>query len=335
MLTDFLNKITQNQHLTEQEARDLIFNISSGDVKPAQIAAFLASIKTKGETVEEITGFASAMREKALKINTIGLDIIVDSCGTGGDGINSYNISTASAIIAAASGITVAKHSNAGITSKCGSSNVLEALGIPLLKEPQDVEISLKKNSIAFIHAPYFHKSAFHVNSVRKELGIRTIFNFLGPLTNPTCPTGQVIGVSNPDMLYKITEVLNNFGCKRALTVCGVNPLMDEISICGKTLIFELNDGKIRNFEITPEVFGFKTASIQEIEGGNPDFNAKIIEDIFSRKIKGAKLEILLLNSAAVLWAGEKAETLEEGIEIAKQIIESGKAYEKLMSLKL
>ncbi len=334
MLTHVLNKITQKQDLTEQEARELIHYISSGKAKPTQIASFLAAIKTKGECVEEITGFALGMREKAAAINTDGMETIVDSCGTGGDGTNTFNISTASAIVAAAAGLNVVKHSNFSITSKCGSSNVLEALEIPLLKQPKDVEKYLKIHSIAFIHAPYFHKSTFYVNEVRKELGIRTIFNFLGPLTNPANPTGQVIGVSNPEMLPKICETLKNLGCKKALTVCGIDPVMDEISICGKTLIYELNNEKIRNFEVKPEDFGFNTACLEDIKGDSPEFNAGIIENIFSGKQKNAKLEILLLNSAAVLWVGNKVSTFEEGICLAAEVISSGKAMRKLTSLK-
>ncbi|NLF82611.1 MAG: anthranilate phosphoribosyltransferase, partial [Candidatus Gastranaerophilales bacterium] len=193
MLTAALDKITENQDLTEQEAIDVIHRLDTGKVNTAQIAAFLAAIRTKGETIPEITGLAKGMLEKALKINTNGMGTVVDSCGTGGDRSNSFNISTASAIVASAAGLAVAKHSNYSITSKCGSSNVLEALGIPLLTTAGDVENNLKEHSIAFIHAPYFHKSTFHVNQVRKELKARTIFNYLGPLTNPARPVGQVV----------------------------------------------------------------------------------------------------------------------------------------------
>ena len=334
MLTYALNKITLNQDLTEREARELIHHISAGEAKPVQIAAFLASLKTKGETVGEMTGFAGGMREKALKINTQGLENIVDSCGTGGDNSNTFNISTASAVIAAAAGVNVAKHTNFGFTSKCGGSNVIEALGLSLPQDAGEVENNLKTKSIAFIHAPFFHKSTFHVNTVRKELGIRTIFNFLGPLTNPASPTGQVIGVSNPEMLSKMAETLKNLGCKKALTVCGIDPVMDEISICGKTMICELDNGRIKNYEIKPEDFGFKPACVEDITGGTPEFNAKIIEQLFAGELKGPKLEILLLNSAAVLWAGNRVHTLQDGIDLAAEIIRTGKAFEKLQELK-
>lgn len=330
MLTNALNKITNNQHLSAEEASGLIEHISTGNANPVQIAALLAGLKTKGETVDEMTGFAASMRQKADKIKTEGFEYIADSCGTGGDGTNTFNISTAAAIIAAACGVTIAKHSNYSITGKCGSSNVLEALGIPLLQNANDVEKSLKQNNIAFIHAPYFHKSTFHLNTVRKELGIRTIFNFLGPLTNPAKPTGQVIGVSNPVMQSKMIETLRNLGCKRAMVVCGLEPIMDEISICGATRIYKLENDEISNFEINPADYGMKTAALEEITGGGPEENANIIQDIFTGKLKGPKLDILLLNAASVLWAGNAASSLEEGVSIAKEAIETGKVLEKL-----
>lgn len=335
MLSKSLQKITQKQNLTEQEACELIHFISTGEANPFQIAAFLSALKTKGETIEEITGFAKGMREKANHIDTNSIKPIVDSCGTGGDGINSFNISTASAIVAAACGLNVAKHTNVGFTSRCGGSNVLQALGIPLLKTPEEVKNSLNKNSIAFIHAPYFHKSAFHVNHVRKELGIRTVFNFLGPLTNPASPTGQVVGVSNPEMLPKIIQVLKNLGCKKAMTVCGTDPVMDEISICGKTLVYELDNGNITNYEISPADFGYKIGSVQDIAGGSPEINAKLIKDLFSGKTEGAKLEILLLNTAAVLWSGGKVSSLQEGVGLSAKIIKNGDALKKLQELSL
>lgn len=333
MLIKALNKITNNQDLTSDEAANLIDCISAGVANPVLIAALLAALKTKGETVEEMTGFAGRMRDKALNINTEGMETIVDSCGTGGDGTNTFNISTAAAIVAASCGLTVAKHSNYRITGKCGSSNVLESLGIPILQKPDEVEKSLREHSIGFIHAPYFHKSTAELHKVRKELGIRTIFNFLGPLTNPARPTGQVIGVSDLQILPKMAETLRNLGCQRAMVVCGIDPLIDEISILGRTKIVQLENGNITNFEIKPEDFGLKTAQLNDIVGGSPDVNAAIISDIFKGKIKGPKLEILLLNSAALLWAGKAAANLEEGVNIATKAIEEGKVLGKLIEL--
>lgn len=335
MLKKYLSKIKAGQNLTAKEAGELIELMSTGEVLPSQIADLLVSLNTKEITSEEIFGFAQKMREKALKINTQEVDNIVDSCGTGGDKTNTFNISTASAILTSAAGVTVAKHSNSGFTSKCGSSNVIQSLGIELLTTPQEVEKNLSERNIAFIHAPYFHKCTFHVNAVRKELGIRTIFNILGPLTNPAFPTGQVIGVPNKELCPKIAEALKSLGCKKALVVNGLNPVMDEISTCGKTFISRLNNGKIDNFEIHPEDFGIKQAEIEAIQGDSPEVNAKIIEDIFNGKISGAKLEIVLLNSAALLWVGNAVNSLEEGIKLAAEIIQSGKAAQKLKDLKV
>ncbi|OGI26369.1 MAG: anthranilate phosphoribosyltransferase [Candidatus Melainabacteria bacterium RIFOXYA12_FULL_32_12] len=334
MLKTSLKKVVDGKNLTIQEAGDLIDFISEGNALPAQIAAFLTALKMKGETPEEITGFALKMRELVPEINLNGIDMIVDSCGTGGDSANTFNISTASAIVASSSGLHVAKHSNFGFTSKCGSSNVLDALGISLVDTPDSVSDNLKNNNIAFIHAPYFHKCTAQVNDVRKDLGIRTVFNFLGPLTNPTRPTGQVLGVACPKLCPKIAETLKNLGCKKALVVNAQNPAMDEISICGKTLIYKLENGKIESFEIHPEDFGLKIANLKDISGGTPEVNARIIEDIFEGKITDAKLDILLLNSAALLLVGNKTNSLEEGIKSAQDLINSGRTLEKLQELR-
>jgi len=335
MLKKYLIKIKDGKNLTAEECGDLIDLMSTGEVLPAQIADLLISLNEKEETAEEIYGFAKRMREKALKINIHGLEDIVDSCGTGGDKTNTFNISTASAILTSAAGVNVAKHSNYGFTSKCGSSNVLQSLGIELLTNPIEVETSLKKHNIAFLHAPYFHKCTAHVNFVRKELGIRTIFNLIGPLTNPAFPTGQVIGVPKKELCPKIAEALKNLGCKKALIANGLNPIMDEISTCGKTFISRLDNGKIDNFEINPEDFGIKQAKIEDLQGGTPDINAKIIEDIFHGKISGAKLDIVLINSAALLWVGNAVNSIEEGIKTATEIIQSGKAAQKLNNLRI
>jgi len=335
MIKKYILKIKERQNLTAEEAGELIDLMSTGEVLPAQIADLLVFLNDKEENAEEISGFAQRMREKSLKIDTQGLENIVDSCGTGGDKTNTFNISTASAILASSTGLNVAKHSNFGFTSKCGSSNVLQSLGIELLTSPLEVEKNLKDNNIAFIHAPYFHKCTAHVNSVRKELGIRTVFNLLGPLTNPAFPTGQVIGVSRKELCPKIAEALKNLGCKKALVVNGLNPVMDEISICGKTFISRLDDGKIDSFEIHPEDFGIKQAKLEDIQGDTPDINAKIIEDIFNGKITGAKLDIVLLNSAALLWVGNAVNSIEEGIKTATDIIQSGRAADKLNSLRI
>ena len=333
MIQNAIKKVIEGKSLTLKEAGDIIDFIADNKALPSQIGAFLTSLKMKGETVDEITGFALKMREKALKINMDEIDTVVDSCGTGGDCSNSFNISTASAILASASGLMVAKHSNFGFTSLCGSSNVVEALKISFTKSPQEITKLLKKNNIVFIHAPYFHKCTQNVNSVRKELGIRTVFNYLGPLTNPVSPTGQVLGVANTEIAQTMAEVLNNLGCKKAMVVCGQDPVIDEISICGKTLVYKLEKGKIEHFEIFPEDFGFTRANIKDIEGGTPETNAKIIKDIFNGVIDGAKLDAVLINTAALLWVGDKTDSIENGIKLAKNLISEGLAKKKLKQI--
>ena len=333
MIKQAIIKLTANKDLTLTEASNLIDFLAEGQATGGQIGAFLTALKMKGETIEEITGFASRMRERALKIDTTPFENIVDSCGTGGDCSNTFNISTASAILASSSGLHVVKHSNFGFTSRCGSSNVLEALNINLVKTPADAEDALRKDNIVFIHAPYFHKSTAHVNPVRKELGIRTVFNFLGPLTNPACPTGQVLGVADPNLCPKIAEVLKNLGCKRALVVNGQNPTLDEISISGKTLVYRLDNGKIDNFYLEPEDLGIKRVKIEDIAGGEPPENAGIITDILNNKITGSRLDAVLVNTAGVLWAGYKADNLVDGIKLAGELISSGSAAKKLLSI--
>ncbi|MDD3013490.1 MAG: anthranilate phosphoribosyltransferase [Candidatus Gastranaerophilales bacterium] len=333
MIKAIIKKLTEGKNLSLEESSGLIDFIGDGYATPGQMAAFLTALKLKGETIDEITGFASKMRERALKVNIDGIDNIVDSCGTGGDCTNTFNISTASAILAASTGLHIAKHSNFGLTSKCGSSSVIEALGIPLVDSPEKVEESIKRHNISFIHAPYFHKCTSYINIVRKDIGIRTVFNFLGPLTNPAKPTGQILGVALPELCDKMAEALRNLDCKRALVVNGLDPVMDEISICGKTLVYRLENGKIDKLEIHPEDFGFKMAALSDIAGDTPSVNAKIIKDIFAGKIEGPKKEVLLINSAALLWAGYKADSIEHGIKIASEQIESGMALKKLYKL--
>jgi len=335
MLKKYISKIKDGKNLSTDEAGELIDLMSTGEVLPAQIAELLVSFNSKEITSEELYGFAQRMREKAVKISTAGIENVVDSCGTGGDKTNTFNISTAGSILTSASGLHVTKHSNFGFTSISGSSNALQSLGIELLKTPEEAEKSLKTNNIVYIHAPYFHKCTFHVNTVRKELGIRTIFNLLGPLTNPAFPTGQVIGVSQKELCPKIAEALKLLGCKKALVVSGINPVMDEISICGKTFVSRLTGGIIDDFELSPEDFGMNRALLRDIEGGLPDVNAQIIKDIFDGKITGPKLDIVLLNTAALLWTGNSVNSIEEGIKTATELIQTGKAADKLTKLQM
>lgn len=330
MIRSLIEKLSTGKDLTFEEV-DLVIDIfEKNTATNAQMGAFLTALKIKGETSEEVTAFALAVRKRSLKIDLSDLDNVVDSCGTGGDCINTFNISTAASILATSGGAIVAKHSNSGFTSNCGSSNVLESLGINLVKTPQEAKEAVKKCGITFIHAPYFHKCTASVSPARKELGIRTIFNFLGPLTNPANPTGQLLGVSNPNFLGKMAETLKNIGVKRALVVCGQDPLIDEISILGITIVYRLNNGNIDNFIFSPEDFGIKRAKVEDIKGGDAIQNASIIKNIFSGNLGGAKLDAVALNAAGMLWCANKSDRFEDCINMAYQLLAQGKAKEKL-----
>lgn len=334
MIKEFLKKITEYKNLSENEAIMLINLIAEENITPAQAGAVLTALKMKGETVEELTGFAKALIRLAPEIEFTDKKYIVDSCGTGGSGTNTFNISTTAAILASACGVTIAKHSNFGYTSLCGSSNVIEALGFKLAKTPEQVVKSIKLNNIAFLHAPYFHTSTKNVVSIRKEIGIRTFFNYIGPLTNPIRPTGQVLGVANKEYAVKLSQVLLNLGCERAMVVTGENPVIDEMNICGKTNIYKLENGKIQEYVLYPEDFGIKSYSLEELKGGNAEENAKTVEEVLSGKSNEAKLYAVLLNTSAILWAGGKCSKLEEGIKVAKEHIENGMALKKITELR-
>jgi anthranilate phosphoribosyltransferase len=328
MIKEIIKKLSENKNLTFDESRDFIDFISEGQATQGQIGAFLMAITMKRPTVDEMAGFASRMREKA-NIVRHNFDNVVDSCGTGGDCANTFNISTTASILASASGLKIAKHSNFGITSMCGSSNVLQSLGVKLVETSEEAQRQLENKGITFIHSPFFHKSTASVNPVRKEIGIRTVFNFIGPLVNPAFPTGQVLGVSSREMCPIIIEVLKTLGLKKALVVHGVNPVLDEISICSETLIFRLENGKIDKFTLKPEDFGVKTTNIEFLKGSTPDSNALKIKDILNGKIQGPCLDAVLINTAGLLWVGNKVSSLPEGFEYALNLVNSGKTKEK------
>ncbi|MEI7473463.1 MAG: anthranilate phosphoribosyltransferase [bacterium] len=334
MIKDFLKRITEYKNLSRIEAKQIITLISEDKITYAQIGSLLTALKMKGETVEELTGFAQGLIELAQKIDISHNQPIVDSCGTGGDGTNTFNISTASAVLASACGVMMAKHSNFGYTSLSGSSNVVEALGFELSRTSENVINSLSSTNIAFLHAPYFHTSTRNVVAIRKELGFRTFFNYIGPLTNPIRPTGQVLGVADNDYAKKLSQVLLNLGCERAMVVNGENPTIDELNICGKTNVYKIENGKIEEYSIYPEDLGLKTYTLEELKGGKAEENAKIVEEVLSGKSNEAKLYAVLLNTSAILWAGGKCSTLEEGIIIARDHVENGMAEKKILELK-
>lgn len=330
MFTQGLKKLTARIDLTENETSDIMNFIFSGHASSVQIAAFMAAMATKGETFEELAGAARSMRSRAKRIQVIKKPV-VDTCGTGGDGTQTFNISTASAFVVAGAGAVVAKHGNRSVSSKCGSADVLEALGVNLEADPELVEEAVNEIGIGFMFAPKFHGAMKYAAPVRKELGIRSIFNMLGPLTNPAAASCQLIGVFAPELTEMFASALNLLGVKRAFVVHGHDGL-DEISICADTRVSELKDGLVRTYDISPDQFFCEKADPESIAGGDAQENAAIIESIF-RGEKGPKRNIILINSAAALVAAEKAVDFREGIKLAEESIDSGSAMRKLESL--
>lgn len=327
MIQKEIESIIQGNNLTEEEMIECMKKIMSGDVTDSQIASFLTALKVKGEAVAEIVGGAKVMREKA-EVVELQNYYTVDTCGTGGDKLGTFNISTAVAIIAAAAGIPVVKHGNRSVSSKCGSADVLEALGIKIDLSPEQVEKCVKALNIGFFFAPSFHKAMRFVGKTRKELGFRTIFNILGPLANPANAKAQVLGVFDEALTEPMAEVLKNLGVERALVVHGQDGL-DELSTTTETKVTELKEGNIRTYIISPEEFGLERATIDDIKGGTSEDNAKIIKDLFEGQ-QGHKRDILLLNAAAALYVGKKADSVKIGIDLARELIDSGKAKAKL-----
>ena len=331
MLKRFITKVVEGKHLTQKEAYKVMNTIMKGEVSPAQIASFLTGLRIKGETVKEITGFARAMRDKAIHIEAKNGECLVDTCGTGGDGSRTFNISTAVAFVAAGGGLSVAKHGNRSISSHCGSADVLEALGVNINLSPRRVQDCLQEVSLAFLFAPLFHPAMKHAMVPRKEIGIRTIFNLLGPLTNPAGANAQVVGLYRGDLTHQIAEVLRSLGSRAAFVVHGEDG-SDEISITGRTIVSELKKGSIEDYSLMPEEVGLKRTSLKTIRGGTPDTNANILLRIFQGE-SGPLRDAVLLNASAVFVAAGKVSSLRDGIEMAKESIDSGKAMRKLKEL--
>ncbi len=344
MIREALYKVVNHQDLSEEEMVLTMNQIMEGKATQAQIGAFITALRMKGETVEEITGAARVMREKALKIGSgnglvsidrddinIDQETIVDTCGTGGDGTNTFNISTTTAFVVAGAGLKVAKHGNRSVSSCCGSADVLEELGINLNISPRDVERCLEEIGIGFLFAPLLHGAMKYAIGPRKEIGLRTIFNILGPLTNPAGANVQVLGVYEPSLTRTLAEVLQRLGSKSAFVVHGVD-CIDEISITGETLVSELNNGEVKEYRVHPEDFGLPCATIEEIRGGNAKDNAKIVRSVLTGE-NGPRRDVVLLNASAALVAAGKASDFKAGIEAAEEAIDSGKAMAKLDGL--
>lgn len=328
MIKEYISKISEGENLSFNEAKDLMNDITMGSVTNAQIAAVLVGLKMKGETADEIAGFANVMKEKSSRINPRVQGRLVDTCGTGGAELKTFNISTVSAFVTAGAGIPVAKHGNRSFTSACGSADVLESLGVNINLKPEQVEKIIGKVGIGFLFALSFHPSMKYVADARKELGIRTVFNILGPLTNPANAKAQVLGVFSEDLVPKIARALQRLGLEKALVVYGVGGI-DELSTIGKTIIADVEGDKIKNYVLNPEDFGFEKAKPKDIAGTTPDKSAKIAKDILEGK-KGPMRDIVLLNAGAAIYVGNKAKNIREGIELAKESIDSGNAYRKL-----
>ena len=342
MITEVLHRIaTCRDSLSREEARHVMADILAGRCSDSQIAAFLVALHMKGETVEEIVGFAEAIRAAAtspplqsslgIDVTGTGRDALVDTCGTGGDASGTFNISTATAFVVAGAGVRVAKHGNRSVTSKCGSADVIEALGATLDLSPERVAACLKEVGLAFLYAPAMHSAMKHVQAARRELRLRTVFNLLGPLTNPANASAQVVGVYSVELVEKLAEALSMLGLRRAMVVHGMDGL-DEITINGPTRIAEVQNGAVKAYEVTPEEFGVERGSLADLAGGDAVENAAIIRAVLNRE-RSPRRDVVLLNAAAALVVAEKAEHLSQAVPIAAKSIDSGAAAEKLEAL--
>jgi anthranilate phosphoribosyltransferase len=330
MIKEAIAKVVLRENLGEGEMMQAMDEVMGGKATPAQIAAFITALRMKGETVDEVTGAARIMRQKATRIDARA-QTIVDTCGTGGDGMNTFNISTTTAFVVAAAGVTVAKHGNRAVSSGCGSADVLEALGVNIGAGPEVVEECVQQIGIGFLFAPKLHGAMKYAIEPRREIGVRTIFNMLGPLTNPAGATAQLIGVYDPKLTEMFAGVLKNLGTKRAYVVHGSDGL-DEATVTGETRCSELNNGIITTYNIDPvSVFG-ETYRGADLLGGDASTNAQITKDALSGK-DGACRKIVLLNASLALMAANKATAIKEGVALAQECIDSGAAIKKLQAL--
>ena len=330
MIKEAIGRLILCRNLSEGEMAAVMEQIMTGGATDAQIGSFLTALRLKGETIDEITGAARVMRAKSVKVDP-GPEPVVDTCGTGGDETNTFNISTAAAFVASAAGITVAKHGNKAVSSKSGSADVLAALGVNIQAEVSRVEECLQKIGIGFLFAPLMHGAMKYAIGPRREIGIRTIFNILGPLTNPAGAKNQVVGVFSQALVEPIAHVLGRLGARHALVVHGADGL-DEISITGPTKVCSVHNGSMDIYTIKPEDYGFYPRTIDEIRGGGPEENAAILRGVLDGK-KGAPRDVTLLNAGAAILVSGKAATLHDGVKLATEAVDSGAAAEKLARL--
>lgn len=330
MIREAIARLLEKRGLTAQEAEEVMGEIMHGEATPAQIAGYLTALRMKGETVEEIVGSARAMKAHALRVE-VGREDLVDTCGTGGDGAQTFNISTTAALVVAGAGLPVAKHGNRSASSRCGSADLLEALGVRIDLGPQEVARCIGEVGMGFLFAPHFHPAMKHAAPVRRELGVRTIFNILGPLVNPASPAVQLLGVFNQELTAPLAQVLSHLGTRRALVVHSSDGL-DELSTTGPNRISELEGGRVRTYSQDPLELGLPRASLQDLLGGGVEENCRITLAVLEGA-RGPRRDVVLLNAGAVLYAAGKASDLKEGLALAAQAIDSGSARRKLEQL--
>ena len=331
MIRAGIQAVVEGRHLTETEAMEVMTEIMEGEATPAQIAAFLVGLRVKGESVAEITGCARVMRDKATHIRTPVGSIPVDTAGTGGDAAGTFNISTTAAFVAAGAGVVMAKHGNRAASSRCGSADVLEALGVDVSLEPAGVEAAIAEVGIGFLFAPALHGAMRHAIGPRREIGVRTIFNILGPLTNPAHARHQLVGIYDGSLTPVMAEVLNNLGAERAFVVHGRDGL-DELTTTGPTTVSELRGGQVETYEVCPDDFGFAPTRPADLKGGDADFNAGLLKAILGGETMPQR-DIVLLNAAAAIAAGTPSASIADCIPRARDSLESGRALAKLEQL--
>jgi anthranilate phosphoribosyltransferase len=330
VIKDAIETIVSGNSLSFEQAAGVMGQIMSGEATSAQIAALVTALRLKGETVEEISGLASVMRDKAVPVKAA--PPLVDTCGIGGDGAQTFNVSTAAALVAAGAGLRVAKHGNRAMSSRCGSADVLEALGVRINLGPEGVARCIEEVGIGFMLAPVFHPAMKFAVTPRREIGIRTVFNILGPLTNPALAEFQVIGVPARELGEKIALVLHRLGTKRALVVYGLDGL-DELSVSGRSLVWEVSESGVTvPVEVAPADFGFRQAGIEEVRGGTPEDNAGMLRRILDGE-RGPRRDMVIMNAAAALVVGGESSDLRKGVRVAAEVVDSGRAAAKLNAL--
>ncbi len=329
-IREAIEKLIHRVSLSESETIDVMNQIMTGEATPLQIASFLTALRMKGETVEEITGAARVMREKAHRVK-VSSSVVLDTCGTGGDQKGTFNISTTCAFVVAAAGVKVAKHGNRSVSSQSGSADVLAALGVKVDAPKERVEACIAEIGIGFLFAPLLHEAMKYAVQPRRDIGIRTIFNLLGPLTNPAMANYQLIGLYSGELVGAIAHVLKNLGSVRAMVVHGLDGL-DEISLCGPTQVAELRDGEVKEYRIEPEQLGLKRCVLADLQGGSPDQSAVIVKNILQGD-KGPARDVVLINSGAALYVSGRADSIKSGMALAAESVDSGKAREKLKQL--